>query len=610
MMKQAKRKYDPYIVALAIILAVNAILKWRFFTGLVQADDFSYGVYSFTMFRDVWPWSTDMDFRMLRLGLMLPVRMIFTVLPPTEFVAVLYPMAVSFATIVFTFLVGRRLYGSNAGILGAFVLATLPGDVIFGTMLLPDIVVPFYLSVAVWLFIRAEDRTGGASMVHYALTGLFVFAAFVSRENSYYFFLLFLPFAFKADRWKRGLYMIGAGFTVPLILVYGVYLMKTGDFLFNIHLATAARDSQIASGYIPKNEVNMFTQFYYMFPVFWGGGRFLSSMFGMSFYIGLPCVVYTAVKSWRKGDRIGLTVPLWFLLVYLFLEFGTLSYSHYQVMKKLPRFLLTLTPAMAMSCGVVLNDALGLGTKVLRKAKDIKIRWLTAIPGIVVLVAMLATSYIVAAGQDSSRDANMEKFRWAYREVFKGLPEKPLYGTGGWWANKLAFYFMPDTRFADINGRRSEMFHDLKTVKKPGELSGSYVLIDRKHFTGQNDLRIQHSYDEFDYYVLVPPKEWTLLGSGFGVEIYEVPENWHFIKPFGKMDVKFVLDEALLKKDPIRFLYCLHPVFVGTLDRNKFIGLFSRLTNMNSDELEVYLDQHLEYANNDGKWKLNFKNME
>ncbi|MFC1606825.1 ArnT family glycosyltransferase [Candidatus Latescibacterota bacterium] len=606
MLKRKNRITDPYLVALAVILAVNALLKWRFFTGLVQADDFSYGVYSYTMFRDIWPWSTDMDFRMLRLGLMLPVRMIFAVLPPTEFVAVLYPMAVSFATIVFTFLIGRRLYGPNAGILGAFVLATLPGDVIFGTMLLPDVVVPFYLSVAVWLFLRAEDRTGGASMVHYALTGLFVFAAFVSRENSYYFFLLFLPFAFNVDRWKRGLYMIGVGFTLPLIVVYGVYFMKTGDFLFNVHLATAARDSQIASGYIPKNEINMFTQFYYMFPVFRGDGRFLSGMFGMTFYIGLPCVVYTAVKSQRKGDRIGFIAPLWFILVYLFLEFGTLSFSQYQVMKKLPRFLLTLTPAMAISCGVVLNDALGLGAKVLRKANDIKIRWLTAIPGLVVLVAVLVTSYWAASLQDTSRDANMEQFRWAYREVFKDRLAKPLYGTGGWWANKLSFYFLPDVRFADINGRRSEMFHDLKEVKNPEELSGAYVLIDRKHFTGQNDLRIQHSYDDFDFYVLLPPKDWTLIGTGYGVDIYEVPENWIYSKPFGKMAIRYAFDEALQKNDPIRFFYCLHPSFVERLDRDTFYGLLSQLTGMRADEREVYLDQNLQYANHDGKWRVHF----
>ena len=38
------------VAILGAILVLNALLKWQFFCGLVQADDFSYGVYSFSMF--------------------------------------------------------------------------------------------------------------------------------------------------------------------------------------------------------------------------------------------------------------------------------------------------------------------------------------------------------------------------------------------------------------------------------------------------------------------------------------------------------------------------------------------------------------------------------
>ena len=50
------RKYDPYMIALLVIIAVNVILKWRFFIGLSEADDFSYGVYSYSMFRLPMSW--------------------------------------------------------------------------------------------------------------------------------------------------------------------------------------------------------------------------------------------------------------------------------------------------------------------------------------------------------------------------------------------------------------------------------------------------------------------------------------------------------------------------------------------------------------------------
>ena len=368
-----KNRLDPYTGILLAIIAVNAFLKWRFFCGLVQADDFSYGVYSYTMFKGIWPWNMDMDFRMLRMGLMFPVSMVFMILPPTEFSAVLFPMLASFGTLVMVYLIGKKLYGPNAGIFGALVIATFPADVIFGTMILPDILVPFYLSAAVWMFLNAGSGEGLKQKVWYALTGFFVFLAFVTRENSYYFMLFFLPFAFNPKRWKQGLYLIGLGFALPITALYGMYYLKTGDFLFNVHLATHARDPQIASGYIPPNSVNWLTQLKYMLPVMNPVRRnFLSPMYGMTFYAGIPCMIYTAAVAYRKNDYKRLIIPWWFLIGYLFLEFGTISFSHYQLMKKLPRFLLMVTPAMAIGCGVVMNEALGFGARWIKKVKDIK----------------------------------------------------------------------------------------------------------------------------------------------------------------------------------------------------------------------------------------------
>ena len=40
MFKIKKANLDPYISALIVIFAINVYLKWRFFYGLVMADDF------------------------------------------------------------------------------------------------------------------------------------------------------------------------------------------------------------------------------------------------------------------------------------------------------------------------------------------------------------------------------------------------------------------------------------------------------------------------------------------------------------------------------------------------------------------------------------------
>ena len=602
-----KRKPDRYVPALLVVIVINIMLKWQFFCGLVQADDFSYGVYSYTMFRDIWPWSEDMDFRMLRFGLLLPPALFFRIFPLTEFIAVLFPMIASVGTIILVFFIGRLLFGPMVGIMSAFIIATFPSDVIFGTMLLPDIVVPFYLCGTVLFFLHAERREGLKAKILYGLAGFFVFLAFITRENSYYFLLYFTPFAFTTERWKRGLYYVGIGFGLPIMLLYGVYYLKTGDFLFNVHLATKARDGQIASGYIPPNSVNRFTQFYYMFPVFFKRlGRFMSAMHGLTFYFGVPCLVYTAVKAVRKKNRMWLVIPWWFLLVYLFLEFGTLSFSHYQVMKKLPRFLLTLTPAMAIGYGVVMSDALFLGKKSVKKLTIFKYRWLFRFVTLIALAVVLYTSLAVLMAQKKSREENVGQFRWAYYDVLKDRTPKPVYVTGGWWFNKLSFYFLPDVRFADMNGRRSEMFHELKPGENPSDLSGSFVIIDRKHFNRQNDLGIQLSYDDLGFYVLLPPDEWNFLGNRNGVEIYEVPDGWTYDQSSGVATVRQVLDHSLAMGDPVRFFYCLHPDYIKTLTREDFYRQFMSLSKMETDDRNEYLNEELKVKMFDGKWKLYF----
>lgn len=107
MFKIKKANLDPYISALIVIFAINVYLKWRFFYGLVMADDFSYGVYSYSMFRVPLPWDMSMDFRALRFSLLLPVALLFKIFSPTEFVAVLYPLTASFGTIFVVYLIGR-----------------------------------------------------------------------------------------------------------------------------------------------------------------------------------------------------------------------------------------------------------------------------------------------------------------------------------------------------------------------------------------------------------------------------------------------------------------------------------------------------------------------
>jgi len=611
MLKIKETAFNQYTLALIVIFAINGFFKWHFFSGLVMADDFSYGVYSYSLFRLPLPWNMDMDFRTLRFALLLPVALLFRFLPPTEFVAVLYPMILSFGSILLGYLIGKKLYGPVAGVFTAFVIATFPADIRYGTMLLPDIVVPFYLGLAVWAFINAETGSGYRVKLWYLLLGFSVFLAFNARENSYYFLLFFVPFVFSIKRWKNGFYLIAPGFAIPVLLLYTIYFFKSGDFLYNLHLAQKTRDPLIASGYIPDNSLNWKQFFYFMFPGFFaditGKPGFISETFGFSFVVGVPCLFYTTIKSLIKRNWKLLIAPWWFLIGYLYLEFGTLSFEHYQMMKKLPRFLLVVTPALALGYGVVLSDITGFTTIKTGKVTKWVLRVISGFVIIAVVFLQIFTLLEVLPPQKASFDANMAKFRWGYYEVLKDLPRESVYTTGGWWFNKLSFYFLPDLRFADTSWRRSDMLLNLLKVEKPSELAGTYVIIDHSHFTGENDLGIMHSYDSFGSYVQVPPKEWELLGINHGVEIYSVPEDWRYIEPDGQELALNSLLRSIKIGDGMLFIYSLHPDFLSSLNETQANNLIKILLSKNNPGRAELLKSRLEYKKHNGKWKILFK---
>ncbi len=106
--------------------------------------------------------------------------------------------------------------------------------------------------------------------------------------------------------------------------------------------------------------------------------------------------------------------------------------------------------------------------------------------------------------------------------------------------------------------------------------------------------------------MLVAPQEWKLIGKNFFVEIYEVPGQWKYTEPDGKALIREAFVQSAVGSDPIRFLYCLHPMNRQNLDRSSFYKLINTLKNMGDSERSAYLDEHLRYGKTQDKWKVYF----
>ncbi|GAI80795.1 unnamed protein product, partial [marine sediment metagenome] len=150
-----------------------------------------------------------------------------------------------------------------------------------------------------------------------------------------------------------------------------------------------------------------------------------------------------------------------------------------QMMRKLPRFLLILTPAIALVYGIVLSDVIGLGKAKNKKKKKLIFRIVSVFLVCALIAAQIYFLLIAGTLEKKQIDDNIAKFRWGYYDVLKDLPHKPVYSTGGWWFNRFSFYFLPDLRYMVLKWRSSEMLRDLREIKNPSELADSYVIIKR-----------------------------------------------------------------------------------------------------------------------------------
>ena len=97
--------------------------------------------------------------------------------------------------------------------------------------------------------------------------------------------------------------------------------------------------------------------------------------------------------------------------------------------------------------------------------------------------------------------------------------------------------------------------------------------------------------------------------NNYNVEIYEVPSNWVYTKPDGKIGVRQTVSCAVSTGDPMRFLYCLHHEYRQKLDQNSFFRLFNMLRNMDEKKRDRYLDENLRYRDVEGNFKVYFENI-
>ncbi len=211
------------LLSLLVVLACALVLRRLFVTGLVFRDDLGYSQAA----RDLlsghvrmreWPGGQA------RIALYAPVALCYLLFGRSEGTTLLFPLLSSLGSVVVVYGIARTLADEAAGLIAAFIWATLPLDVQAATALLPDGPVTAFSGAAVWLFLRAELVPSGSRSLRYLGAAACLVFAILIKPVALIFVLFALVYLIAERRFTARTLLFATALVVAGALHYAYYM--------------------------------------------------------------------------------------------------------------------------------------------------------------------------------------------------------------------------------------------------------------------------------------------------------------------------------------------------------------------------------------------------
>ncbi len=268
------------------------------------------------------------------------VAVSFLVFGFTEFAARLPAALLGTGCVLITYWLGRRMFGPAVAFLSALVLATSAETIILSRVVVHDISLAFFDTLALTLFFigyKRPQHRKTAFLIGYAALGLAVLAKGpVGLAIPLMIIGLFLIYQRQLGFLKE--MQIGWGILIVLGLAAPWYIL------------IILRNPDYAEYFFLKQNIGSFLSpqsrhprpFYYYIPILMGG------LFPWSLF--LPLAVYRAFRKRNTEKNDGLIFALiWFGVVFIFFSLAS---------SKLGTYILPLFPAASLLVGVLWHDLL------------------------------------------------------------------------------------------------------------------------------------------------------------------------------------------------------------------------------------------------------------
>lgn len=373
--------------ALALILVFGLALTFMFYKGMSNyGDDFAYT--SFVPGILTGSYQENLNIFSLRPVLLYPLAASIAIFGYNDYGAGMYDTICYAIIIVLIYVWGRDLHSGRAGLIAALLFSFYPQNLEFNSAPSPMMPIVLMLMISAMLFWYGKRRSNPS---YYWLSGVFTFLGALTDPLGYVYVIFFIVYVFgsyakdslHAHRleidYLKLFYFLGLATAVVFLGVINVYTSNNGNPFFELNLTNSYYSAAGGADQIYYTNPSLT---YYVNAYFsYGFTSIITSALGMNGSLTPAAAASTIYNSifnlyaLNVGDYVlfpYFIVPLglyllykrenksyyvlvWAAIVVLYMEFGTMSLTHYFPIYKLPRFTAIVTVPYMFIMGIALT---------------------------------------------------------------------------------------------------------------------------------------------------------------------------------------------------------------------------------------------------------------
>jgi 4-amino-4-deoxy-L-arabinose transferase-like glycosyltransferase len=333
-----------WLILIAAIFTAAIVIRLVCYTGLIASDDVDYGEYAERIVEGTY--RVEPHHFAGRYGIIVPLAVLYRLFGMHEWTTVALPLVCSSLAAVLTAIIAARLSGLPAAWAAGMLMATLPADVRVASVLVPEPILQAILLAGALLFLLAERQN--PIFLGLAAGGVFGLS-YLTKEPGAFVAMAFFAYALVRRQWRLA-FSLAAGVAAVVAGELAWYWSQSGDLLFRLHAMGVHNRSPMA---IDANQLLS----YRLWKIYPRMMLVPNVDFGLH---SLFALALAALASWRwRSSEAVLLLMLWAILPFLYLNFGTSSFSQYWALPTDPRYISLVYPPLFVLAAIVLFDWTG-----------------------------------------------------------------------------------------------------------------------------------------------------------------------------------------------------------------------------------------------------------